>query len=267
MADRQTYLDISVFSLGGSWLNNLVSADYSFSPQLVEGRTVPMRWARGVVVGQRNTIRARLNRGTAPAWKVNLDVSVFDVGGNVLKGNLKRGSITVTTDAEDGKGIADRHGFPNALGTDVTIEGELLYSGTADRALIQLMDDAVSALSVTATVTVGGESIELPCVIEDITWSGQVRGIQRYRIRLRLEGTLGANGGMTAVPTHSLLASILTGTSVVAVQVKTSAALGDGFDVTGNALITSARVVFEDAQLIQDEFDLELQGAPVIANA
>lgn len=259
-----TNLDITTLSIGGnSYLRNAEGVSFDFAFMLDDAHGIAMRHKHRVATKQRNTFSVPMFRFTGGRPRTNLDVSLFDFGTAELLGDLKSGSIRVTTDIEDGSGDNDRYTFPNAVGTDVEVSGSLLARGGAELAILDAIGDgALTSLEVTMAVTIGSVAFAMPMVVSRASLSKQRTAIQKWDITMEPQAVASSSYGITqdmaGVP---LMQSILSGSAFAAFSVITAG----GLTLSGNAILTSGECSWNDQAVVRDSFDFEVQGALSVA--
>jgi len=255
-----TNLDIATLSIGGnSYLRNAegVSLDMNFNLAAAHG--IDMRHMHEVATKRRNTFSVPMFRFTSARPRTNLDFTVFDFASAQLLGSLKSGAITITTQTEDGSGLADPYTFPIPVATEVELRGSLLCRGTPDNAILDAAaDGALTALEVTMAVTASSVAFAMPMVVSSVAHNKQRGAIEKYDLVMRPQAAHTSSYGITqnfaGVP---LLQSILTGTAFAAFTIGTTG----GITYTGNAIVTSGEMSWQDAAVISDRFEFEVQGA------
>lgn len=254
MADRKTSLDTASLTIGGTDYKALCTGyQFGVDDDQVKRKSVVDRYGKNCTVKQGGNFRISLFSENAGACQTNLDVTVFTVGGTALIGRMKSGRLSASTLRTEGAGLSSRWKFPNSVGTEYSVSGDLYISSTAP--LMLLMDNAsITALDVTVTMTIGVLSFECP-----MTLKGVVHVVEEGQIQME-NCTLEMRGDPVTVSGRALFVDLMTGDSVVAFSIDTGAGT-----YTGDALITSGEISWSDGALIEDTYEFEVQGTPTIA--
>jgi hypothetical protein len=259
-----TNLDITTLTIGGtSYLRNAEGVSFDFGFPLDDAHGIAMRHKHRVATKRRNTFTVPMFRFTNSRPRTNLDVSLFDFGTEELIGDLKSGSIRISTDVEDGSALADGYTFPVPVGTNVEVSGSLLVRGGAELAILDAIGDgALTDLEVAMAVTIDGIAFAMPMVVSSAALSKQRGALQKYDITMEPQATMTSNYGITQdMAGVALMQSIISGSAFVAFSVVTT----DGLTLSGNAILLSGECTFDDQAVVRDSFEFEVQGALTVS--
>lgn len=259
-----TNLDITALTIGGnSYLRNAEGVSFDFNFPLDDAHGIAMRHKHRVATKRRNTFTVPMFRFTNSRPRTNLDISLFDFGTEELLGDLKSGSIRISTDVEDGSGIADEYTFPVPVGTTVEVSGSLLARGGAELPILDAVGDgALTDLEVVMAVTIDGVAFAMPMVVSSAALSKQRGAIQKFDITMEPQATMTSNYGITQdMAGVALMQSLISGSAFAAFSVVTDG----GLTLSGNAILLSGECTFNDQAVVRDSFEFEVQGALSIA--
>lgn len=253
MSNRATHLNVSAFTLGANdYLGLFRSATISDEVETPDGTAVSQRWGIVVPAKRRRTITLEELITDSNLRQTGLDVSVWTVGSTALVGRLRSGTVGITTQTEDGSGVSDQWEFPVPTGTTFELSSELLV--TTNPAVMELIrNTGISQLLVNVVVNVGGGvSATFPCTIS----RGELR-LQQGQIQI--ENIVFANRGQpTAVGSHPIFASILTGTAAFTYSATTASSV----TTSGDCIVTQTNISFGNGQISTASHTLAGQGAP-----
>lgn len=259
-----TNLDITALTIGGnSYLRNAEGVSFDFGFPLDDAHGIAMRHKHRVATKRRNTFTVPMFRYTNARPRTNLDVQLFDFGTEELLADLRSGSIRITTDTQEGSGLADEDTFPLPVGTNIEVSGSLLARGGADLTVLAAIGDgALTGLEVTMAVTINGVAFAMPMVVSSASLSKQRGAPQAWEITMEPQATMTSDYGITedmaGVP---LFQSLISGSAFAAFSVVTA----DGLTLSGNSVLLSGECAFDDQAVVRDTFEFEVQGALSVA--
>lgn len=255
MADRKTALDVTSITIAGTdWKDRTVSASISGDITHEDGRSFIDRYSEAAATKYKLSFSTEMLRGANDARLTNLDVSVFTIGANTHIGELKSGSLNVTTHSSEGSGIKDKFTFPNSISTDIELRGTLMVTTVATE-LVTIGGATLANLKVACTLTINGQSFVMSGLITNATLKATSDGVSEYDVTVKLRGS-----GSIAVAGQTILVDAITGDAIV-----TYSLVVEGSTIAGNALILSASVDFADGQLLRERFEFEGQGTPTFS--
>lgn len=256
MALRKDALDVSLFTIGGTdFLGDTKTWNFDIETITDDCRVASDRYHAAVPVKKRLEFTIERIPHVIGVCQSNLNVTVYSVGGASYLGELESGSISITSDSEDGSGVADIWEFPNVLGTDAEIQTN--HFATTQAALFHLAgQNNITSVQVEVILTLGGTSVTLPMTMSAASHRIEAGQIQMQNVTFKLRGEPVAATG------DAILLEILTGDAFVTWVIQTGAG-----NYSGNAIITRTNLSFNNAQLLSIEHTLANQGAPSIAAA
>jgi len=251
MAARKTHLNLTTFTVGGvASIASVKDATWRVQNASTNEKALAGRHAKHVLNKRQLLITASLMQQVGGAGQTNLDTSVYTVGGVDYLGDLKNGRLLIETIADEGSGQADEWTFPNATGTEITVEADQLILAAATVSLLNTAGGAKAGLNVTVAFTVGGAVYSCPMFM-----SAAEKRVEEDRIILL--GLEFAQRGTPTLSGQTLLTLIATGTSVGTYSID------DSIDtVSGNCILMRAEMQFNDAGIVMDQFTFEGQGTP-----
>lgn len=251
MAARKTHLDLTTFTVGG--VASVASVkDASWRVQNASSNEKPLggRHAKHLLNKRQLTISASLMQQVTGAGQTNLNITLYTVGGTDYIGDLKNGRLLIETMADEGSGARDEWTFPNATGTEISIEAEQLVLSAATVTLFNTAGGAKAGLEVTVAITVGGAVFSCPMLMTAAEKREEEDKVLLLGVEFAQRGTPSLSG-------QTLLTLICTGTAVGTYSID------DGVDtVSGNCLAMRAEIRFNDASIVMDQFTFENQGTP-----
>lgn len=256
MALRKDALDVSVFTIGGtSFLGDTKTYNFDIETVTDDCRVAEDRYHSAIPVKKRLTFDIERILHVTAVCQSNLNVTVYSVGGSSYLGELDSGSVSFTSDVEDGSGVADIWEFPNVLGTDIEIQAD--HFVTTQAALFHLAGaNNVSAIQVAVILTLGGVTVNCPMTMSAASHKIEAGQVQMQGVTFKLRGT------PTAVTGDDIIAEIATGDAYVAWAINTAAG-----QYSGNAIITQTSLDFANSQLITMKHTLANQGAPSVTTS
>lgn len=259
-----THLDVALATLNnGSAVSMLGKFKaMGLSPEIVtaDGRAVSQRYGNEVETKRRMafTIDELITSGSN-VRQTNLQISVFSIGGEDILFRLRGGSLSVDTVTDEVSGVADLFESEVAVATNFQIDSN--YRVDLNPAFMQTILDGASAdLKVTALVNLGGVQATLPCLLKTGSLSIDSSKAQMENVTLANAGTPSSVSG------NPLLVSILTGTGAFGYSFQTSSGTG-GAAVSGNALLKSTRISFDNAAIIGASHSFVGLGQPTVVRA
>jgi hypothetical protein len=251
MAVRKSALDVAVFTLGGtSFLGDTKSWDFQVDVTDDDCRVATDRYHVSVPVKKKLEFTIERIPHVTGVCQSNLSISVYTVGGTSYIGSLESGSISITTDTEDGSGAADLWEFPNTTGTDVEVQTNNFVTSNAD--LFQLaMANNITAIQVDVVLNLGAVTVSLPMTMTSASHRIEEGQLQMQNVTFKLQGEPNSASG------DAVVLEILTGDAYVSWVCDT-----DAGEYSGNAIITQTSLNFNQAQLQSAQHTLANQGAP-----
>ncbi len=250
---RKTHLDVSAYSIGAvDYLGLFKATSFDISPTIVEGKAVSQRHNRGVLAKRKFTFTTDELLTATGLRQTALNLTVFSVGGTSYLGEVKSGSLKISTTVKDGSGAADEWESPVAVGTAYEIQGKLQIASTAE--FMVIAGGTGTGLSVATSLALGGSTFTAPMILSKSTHTIDVDDIQGQDI------TLTSRGLPTVATGNSVLASIALGTSLLAFDATTGAA-----EYAGNAIVSEVNIQFSDGQIISASHSFACIGAPTIS--
>lgn len=250
-----THLDVGAVQIPATptptaWDGDLQGLTWNLELVNSNGKVIDDRYSKAVGTKKRHTFSASLfHRNTT--LQTNLDVTVASVGGTDILALVRSGSLRVTTITDEGSGIADAYTYPWAMGTEIELSIEKLVSTSA--AFAGLGDGVLTGFAVAVSIAVGGTAFQAPMIL-----TGVVHQIDVDKIQIE-NCTLSLDGAVTACTGHALVTAIVNGTAA------TNFSLATGANTyAGNCLVTGCTIDFQDASIVSDRIDFEVQGAPTI---
>lgn len=251
MATRKSALDVSLFTLGGvDFLGSTKSWDFQVDVTDDDCRVAIDRYHTSKPVKKKLEFPIERIPHVDDVCQSNLNISVYTVGGGNFLGELESGSISITTDVEDGSGIANLWEWPNSLGTDLQLQANHFVTTNADL-FQELLANNITDIQVEVVVNLGPVAITFPGTMTSGNHSIQEGQIQMQNVTFKLRGEPDAATG------DALVLEILTGDAYVSWVCNT-----DAGEYSGNAIITSTTITFNGSQLQSMEHTLANQGAP-----
>lgn len=256
MSLRKSALNVALFTVGGtSFLGDTKTWDFSIDVSDDDCRVAEDRYHASVPTKKALTFSIERIPHVTGVCQSNLNISVWSIGGNSYLGELESGSISITTDTQDGSGVADIWQFPNSVGTDLEIQTNQFI--TTNSALFQLAaQNNISGIQVALIITLGGTSITVNGTMTAASHRIEAGQLQMTGVTFKLRGT------PTAATGDAIVLEILTGDSFVAWEIDTGAGA-----YSGDAIITQTTINFNQAQLLSMQHTLANQGAPAIVAA
>lgn len=265
MSARKTALQFSAFTLDGTdLLAALVSANFTIDSTTPNGAGIADTYEKPVWAGGKGTFTAKLNHTASAAPTSNLSITAFGIGGTSYLADLRTGSIKVSNPSAEGKGIADKFAYPNAVGgRTIEITGTLLVpSATVLNALMTKASSATIAdHSMAFTMTIGSDTFTFDAMLASCAHSGERGGLQELNVTLRGTAT-------PSSPTGSGIYGVaITGDALLSLVLDTEAGQ---YGTSGSPLscfVSGLDISFNDGAINEATFTLEVQGTPTVTTS
>lgn len=260
-AARAISTDVSVYTLGGSsFLGDIRNAsltidvgeeESSILTRIYEGHSATARSAT-----LKTSHLSRLSGSTAVS---NVEVTAFTLDGTSHIGNLEGGSFTVEWIHAEGKGMVDKWLYPVLAKKRISGEGTLLVPATSGAGMALVAASAtVADLDVTYAVTINAVSFSFEGFLKSFEHAISMAEVQKHTVQIL--GKDPDSGTYPSAPTGTatLPATFVNGTAALA-MVLTSKLVG-GVSYAGDFLPKSMTVRFNQAGLVQTEYEFASQG-------
>lgn len=279
MSIRKSALDFSLFNfaVGNStithadnqFLELMRTVDWNVEVETEDGAAINSRYGLHDPLVRSVSFDAELAVGSPGARKVGLDVTVWSIGGSDQIGRLESGSFTVRNELRDAEGIADFDAYPQVVGTDLEIEGEMKVTATAAfwQTLLSTAKADRANLNVVVSATVAGVTMTAPMLMNTAGLSLARRELAMERVRFQPRMT---SAGMTAPtdPTtrpYTLLQYLLYYPAGSAGYALRMIPYGTTTVDAANVVLESTEIRFARRQLITQRVSGRLQGAGAIS--
>lgn len=153
--------------------------------------------------------------------------------------------------------FADMDEFPNATGTTLEAQGELLVT-TSAALVVTGVTGAKADLEVAVTVTAGGITFTCDMTLSAASQRSERGAIQKYSVTLRGRAAPSAPTGTASI----FSIGVASGQDAIISLVSNTG--GNQFGIGANtvdALITSGRLTFSDGAIITEDYEFAVQGA------
>jgi hypothetical protein len=265
MSARKTTLSYSAFALDSNdLLAYLTSSSFSVDPTLVNGAGVADTNEVNVWAGAKGTFTAKVNYSASAVPATNLNVTAFTVGGTAYLGDLRSGSLKFSNPSAEGKGLADKFAYPNAVGgRSIEFTGSLLVpSATVLHALMTKAASAtVSDKSVAMSLTIGSETYACNMVLGNVTHQGERGGLQELSVTMK-------GAAAPSSPTGTTIYGVaITGDAILSLQLDTEAGQ---YGTSGTPLpcfCSGLDISFSDGAIVETSLTLEVQGTPTVTTS
>ncbi len=199
--------------------------------------------------------------GSAPEKRSNLDITAWSIAGSELKGSLRSGTLTIRHTTDEGSGAGERWKFPLVTKKFIEISGEIQASDT--EALAQLLPSKAASATlsdayVTVTITFAGITVTLPMAVTQLEHKFSDGKIQTFGITLK--GRSPDSGTYPTAPTgsSSLLEKAFNAIAAYAFTFTSHTSKGTAY--TGNVVLDTLTIQFNDAQLLMANYTWMGQG-------
>lgn len=259
MSARRTGLAFSAFSLDTvDLLAVLTSAQVSIDGVILNGAGIAEQFEKGIWAGGKGTVTCKIEHTTSSVPSTNLNVTAFSLGGSSYLGDLRTGTIRQTNPSAEGKGLADKWSFPNAVGgRKYELSGTLLVpSATALHALMTAAgSETIGDHTIATTMTIGSDTFACSCAIQNATHTGERGGLQEVSISLTGAATPGTVGS-------GLYGVAITGDALLSLVLDTEAGQYGTSGTPLTCFVSSMEISFADGQIVETSLTLEVQGRP-----
>lgn len=241
-------------------LEQLQNVDIDATNTIVDARGIADRYESSQITKQKQTINFTANWYDASTTleSVNLDVSVWSVGGTAYIGALKSGQIDVSNKGPEVSGIAVLNEYTLPTSTSVRVTSDIMVVTSAALQKIA-MGSSLSAMAVTVAITFSGESFTVPGVLSASKVTVARGEVQMENVTLMLRGTPTTPGDTT-----SLLYLAMVGSAVTSVDFnETTGRYKTG--VGQYVVISNFNLQFADKQLTAQRVTCEVQGALTVS--
>lgn len=193
-----------------------------------------------------------------PARLPAMSATLMDLGGNIL-GSFVDYTWKVTNAVQDGSGAAAFDEFPNAVGSDFSINATrfLASSETSIAQLTKLISSTASDREVTATLTIGGFVLSLPMLLT--SGKHDVMRDQLDKFSIGAKKRKGDISLTTVGSTTSLPYVAIKGDAIISLAATTGPVT-----YSGTGIITELTGKLADRQLTKLSGTLAMQGALAI---
>jgi len=255
---RVTSLDANLFSFDGQdFIGSWKTFDYGIEMTTQEGQSSSSRYVKKQATKRKKTFSLTVFHPAASGTDraSNLSASVYTIGGSDYLGDLKSATLTLTTKTSEGSGAVELDSYPVAGGTDLQITASHLVSSSAALVALASQSETLSDFEVTVAFTVAGLAFSAPMLLSAASLKLTEGGaVQMEDVTFELHGDITAPTGSTTGAKH-LFVLIATGTASLIYSVDTGS-----LTETGYALITKATLTYQDAQIVEDQFEFTCQG-------
>lgn len=253
---RVTALAVSLLSFGaqdliGSWK----TYNHNFDITKADGKSSSNRYEKNQPVKRKRAFSITVFANKDVTYRAtNLDLTVWSIAGTSRIGDIKSATITVTTKTAEGSGAVEFDMFPVATGTALEIQASEFVSSEADLVMLGSQSDTITDFYVNVLFTVGGLAFAAPMMLSAGSHKVEAEQIQMQDVTLSLHGAITAPVSSGASGSNLLFALIATGSAALVYSVNTGATTE-----VGNALITRATLTYQDAAIVEHQFEFQGQ--------
>lgn len=212
--------------------------------------------------------------GTASVWSAhaqcNLDVAAYTVAGTSFLGDLRSGSLKMSTKKTEGSGLADLYKYPTLntrrweIDTDLFIPSSSLVLARMTKALSSSEFDSDCSIALTLGKNAGHDQsiFTAPMTQKSITHGLKVGDVQGYKVSF---GPQGAPTTPASPDTSNIWEVALAGGALGAIFVDSATGKYGTSIAPLPVAITDASISFADSQILMSDFTFEVQGTPTYA--
>lgn len=278
MAARIDNLDVSLFTLdvgsasaAQSFLARLISFENASPPTVANAKGIAQRHQRGKVTAVEDTFKFGLNmEDGSNAIQTALNVTSISIGGTDYLTQARSAKCSIKTLTDEGKGMATMKKWANAVGTDYSIDTELMVTVAAAHALETLAESSTASdKEVAVTFAFGGLTITSAMILQGVARKGEMEKIQTLSVQLSGNGTPSAPSG-SGTGLAELLYRALVGTAEVHAVLHPAGTSGGNrlisSHATRKALILGLDIETTEEEIIKFSCDLQLTGGGISGN-